>query len=94
MFPQPDDTPASSPPDTLNRFAVTASEGRVFIAGIGSLNLEHSQRRGITKDEALNLAAWLVVMSECSLSLEPSGPSGANPALEVVRDLVYAIKRT
>lgn len=81
--------------DTTNKFAVGASVGglTVKIAGLGYL-ASRMNAGGLSNEEALNLAAWLIVMSEINPGTNPTGPEGANAALVYVRDLVYAIKRT
>jgi len=64
-------------PDTLNRFAVTAHQGKIV-----SLSLGHEW----TPDEARSLAAWLVVALQMN-----DGDNGRE--LEKVGELVRAIKR-
>lgn len=56
-----------NPLDTANHFAVGGRSGKVFIWALpGAVNPVR-----LTKDEAINLAAWLVVIAD---GVDPNGP--------------------
>ena len=63
--------------DTLNQFAVTAKDSKVLILGLVRVP------RYLTVDEALQLAAWLIVGAELA---------GADHSLEVAAATVEAIR--
>lgn len=68
-----------APLDTTNRFMVTAKGERV---------VQQRLQAYLTREEALQLASWLIVMAECVDS-----PRGESEALEIVRATVRVIQK-